>query len=210
MYTTSDTSSHTEHKIMQAATTIFLKKGKHGARMQEIAEVAGINKALLHYYFRSKEKLYQRVFRDEFGKFFSSLFSAIHPIDDIQQLLQTFVSSYIEQLYQNPRVVSFILWELQQGAESFKDIFKQVMTSHPDQGIFPVLQKIEQAIEQKQIQQVDPYHLIFSIVGMCIYIFIARPLLENIFPHINIMDPKFIEFRKKEVFNLVWNGLKPS
>jgi AcrR family transcriptional regulator len=194
---------------MQAATIIFLKKGKYGARMQEIAEVAGINKALLHYYFRSKEKLYQQVFREEFEKFFSGLFSAIQPIDDIHQLLQTFVSSYIEQLYQNPQLVSFILWEFQQGAESFKDIFKQVMTSHPKQGIYPVLQKIEKAIEQKQIQKVDPYHLIFSIVGMCIYIFIAKPLLENIFPQINIMDPKFIDLRKKEVFNLVWNGLKP-
>lgn len=57
-----------EQKILTAARNVFIRKGFAGARMQEIADEAGINKALLHYYFRSKEKLFEVIFKESFGK----------------------------------------------------------------------------------------------------------------------------------------------
>ncbi len=66
-------SSETEKKIINAATAVFMEKGKDGARMQEIADKAGINKALLHYYFRSKEKLFTNVFNLEIPKVITNI-----------------------------------------------------------------------------------------------------------------------------------------
>ena len=201
--------SLTENKIITAATSIFLKKGKYGARMQEIAELAGINKALLHYYFRSKEKLYRYIFKLEIGKLLTTLFSTLKPIDDIYQLLQIFINNYIDQLYKNPQIIRFFMWELQHGGESLKDVFEELIYTKSKPGIFPIIQKIQFAIQQKQIKKVDAQHLFFSIIGMCVYVFIAQPLLETIVPNLDIMNPKFIEKRKIEILNLLWNGLKP-
>ena len=74
MDTTTIYSSETEKRILQAATEVFLQKGMGGARMQEIADKAGINKAMLHYYFRSKDRLYEQVFTGQLEHFFNGLF----------------------------------------------------------------------------------------------------------------------------------------
>jgi TetR/AcrR family transcriptional regulator len=65
--------SETERKILQAAREVFQRKGLYGARMQEIADAAGINKALLHYYFRNKDKLFDAIFSDVFQNFIPGL-----------------------------------------------------------------------------------------------------------------------------------------
>ena len=87
-----ETNIKTEEKIIEAATKIFLEKGKDGARMQEIADRAGINKALLHYYFRSKEKLYQEVFSNELKHFFTSILGTIKERQDFKEFIQTFIN----------------------------------------------------------------------------------------------------------------------
>lgn len=199
----------TEQRIIEAATKVFLQKGMYGARMQEIASTAGINKALLHYYFRSKEKLYQHIFLTEISRFLEALFDAMQPIDDVYLLLKTFIYKYIDQIQRHPQVVRFILWEIQHGGESFNKAFKQMMDDNPGKSIQTIIQKIKTAVQKKQILQVDPEHLIFNLIGMCIYTFVAQPIIESIFPNLNVMNPNFLKKRKDEILHLIWNGLKP-
>ncbi len=88
----------TEQKILRAASEIFLEKGHDGARMQEIADKAGINKALLHYYFRSKQKLFRTIFRKELQTMLVSIFSLISPADNFKEFLNKFIPGYLENV----------------------------------------------------------------------------------------------------------------
>ena len=93
--------SQTEKKIIAAATDIFLKKGKDGARMQEIADHAGINKALLHYYFRSKDRLFEEVFKNEIKTIVTSIIDAISETENFYDFLTQFVHTYLRFAIRN-------------------------------------------------------------------------------------------------------------
>lgn len=201
-------SSETEQKIIKAATDVFLQKGKEGARMQEIAGRAGINKALLHYYFRSKEKLYNQVFTKEVSQVFEDFFESIRLEKRMEDFLHTFVFNYIDHILKHPQVVRFMLWELESGAENLREIFRGIYTSRQERTPLTIIQRIETAIQDGEIRPLDSLQLLISIIGVCVYAFVAKPLLEALFPGVNVTDPAFAEIRKKEVFNLIWNGIK--
>ena len=198
----------TEQKIINAAREIFLEKGRDGARMHEIAERAGINKALLHYYFRSKDKLHTEVFKKEIHSFFESLFSSIPETDNIQELIIQFINNYIERLAARPELIRFIIWEIQQGGNTLAEVLKNILANH-GYSEFPLLKKIDEAITTKKIRKADPLQLTISIIGICVYPFIAKPILEKIFTNIQIDSKEFQEERKAEVFDLIWMGIRP-
>ncbi len=201
--------SPTEQKIFQAAARIFVQHGRDGARMEDIAREAGINKAMLHYYFRSKDKLYLTVFEQEIRKVMDDLFQSLNLEADIQTFLHTFIHTYIDRINQNPLLIQFMLWELRRGSRVISDLFQKIFSNlayYPPQKI---VQKIHQAVKNKEIRKVDPQHLWFNIIGMCIFTFIASPIITSFFPELNTQHKSFIDKRKDEIYNLIWNGIKP-
>lgn len=201
--------SATEQKIFKAATRVFVQHGRDGARMEDIARQAGINKAMLHYYFRSKDKLYLTVFEQEIRKVAEDLYHSLDLKKDIQSFLSTFIHNYIDRIKQNPLLIQFMLWELRQGSHLISELFQKIFSNfsyHPPQKI---VQKIQQAVKNKEIRKVDPLHLLFNIIGMCIFTFIATPIITSFFPDLNTQHKSFIDKRKSEIYNLIWNGIKP-
>lgn len=116
---------NTEDKIIEAAKEVFIKKGMDGARMQEIADEAGINKALLHYYFRSKEKLFdaifERVIRMAFPRISQIIFSDLHFRVKVEQAIDT----YLDLLMKHPYLPAFILKEINRDASLFINLIKK-------------------------------------------------------------------------------------
>ncbi|NTW33144.1 MAG: TetR/AcrR family transcriptional regulator, partial [Bacteroidetes bacterium] len=102
----------TEKLILKAAKKVFIDKGFDGARMQEIADLAGINKALLHYYFRSKEKMFDAVFEDVFMQFLPEVTEVMNSEITLFDKIKTFVDVYITALLKNPHIPIFVLHEL--------------------------------------------------------------------------------------------------
>ena len=201
--------SETEQKIYQAATRIFIRQGRDGARMEDIAKDAGINKALLHYYFRSKEKLYATVFEQEVRKVVMDLFQSMNLELDIQTFLHSFIFTYIDRLYQNPAVVQFMLWEMRDPNPIIHTIFYKIFSGEQFSPPQKVVQKIQQAVKNQELRKLDARHLLLNIIGMCIYTFIAAPIIITLFPELKMQDRSFINQRKNEIFNLIWNGIKP-
>ncbi len=200
--------TQTEEKILQAASQVFIKKGKQGARMQEIAETANINKAMLHYYFRSKERLYQHVFQREVRTFMENFFQSIPYEGNIKDMLHFFIHNYIDKLQQNPKVMRFMLWEIDNEGQNLKTIMNEIRQEINESPPQKIIEKLSQAISQKKIRPYDPHHLLFNIIGMCISGFLAQPIIPYIFPGIEIKNPDFTEKRKEEIFKLVWNGIR--
>uniref|UniRef100_UPI002600CD9D TetR/AcrR family transcriptional regulator n=1 Tax=uncultured Chitinophaga sp. TaxID=339340 RepID=UPI002600CD9D len=82
-----ETASNTEQLIIAAAKKIFFQKGLSGARMQDIADEAGINKAMLHYYYRSKDKLFDMVFQSAMGEMMVDIKAILEKDASLQEKL---------------------------------------------------------------------------------------------------------------------------
>ena len=109
----------TEQKIFDAAHEIFVQKGMDGAKMQEIADRAGINKALLHYYFRSKEKLFEMIFTSAAQKLFPKINFIFESDLPLFQKIEQFCHEYLEVMIENPYLPAFLINEINQDPERF-------------------------------------------------------------------------------------------
>ncbi len=162
----------TEIAILSAAKKIFSFKGKDGATMQEIANEAGINKALLHYYFRSKDLLFEQVFFEEVKKFSPILKNAIAQDVDLYQKINNICEAYILMAIENPFVPVFVIGELNKQPDLF--IQKMFDGDLPD---FPKLAfQIKQEVEAGNIKPILPQHLIMNMMSMCVFPFLMKPM----------------------------------
>ena len=200
--------SDTEQKIINAATEIFLQKGRDGARMQDIADRAGINKAMLHYYFRTKHRLYQEVFEEQIGNFLDEIMNSVIDTGDPMAFLKGFIDTYIDAISHRPQVVNFVLWEIERGGQAFVSVAKRVFASHGFTAI-PFPMKIQEAIDSGAMRPVDPVQLFMSLIGMCLFPFIARPMIEQLFPQTDVLSSDFLEKRKEEITQLLFQGIAP-
>jgi TetR/AcrR family transcriptional regulator len=197
----------TEERILIAATEVFIQKGKDGAKMQDIADHAKINKALLHYYFRTKDQLYYIVFEKLFTGILRSFSSSVPFDKDFKTTLKTFLDMYIDAISKNRFIFRFFLWEIQEGGDKIGVIIPRVFANlgfHEN----PFIAAIQHAIDTKQIRKVDPAHLFISIVSLSVGPFVAKPIIEKIVPELQMSLSDYANERKKAVFDLIWNGIK--
>ena len=200
-----NTKNHqTEKDILASAKHIFHIKGLSGARMQEIADVAGINKAMLHYYFRSKDKLFEAVFRDAVKNFFPKIFELINTDQPLFSKIENFVSGYIQIILENPCVPGFIINELSQNPQRIKNIFIENEIAPPEKFIHQIIK----AIEDKEIIPINPKELMLNIISLCLFPVVAKPIVETA---LNLTEENYnalIESRKKEVAKFIINAIK--
>jgi TetR/AcrR family transcriptional regulator len=191
--------STTEEKIYEAARRIFILKGMEGARMQEIADEAGINKALLHYYFRSKENLFKAVFRDIFSKFFLKVRDKLFSDIPAKEKLIVFIDNYIDMIQANPYVPQFIINEINRDPMVLKSLMFE-------SGIEPqkILDMILNQVQSGNLSKLDPRHIVVSLLGMLVFPFAARPLLQMVyFNDDQEAYTRFLNERKEIVKNMI-------
>lgn len=195
---------NTEERILKAAKSVFHRKGMYGARMQEIADEAGINKAMLHYYFRNKENLFKAVFRDAVEKIFINVSKFLESEGTIDESIKNFVENYIDIMIENIYLPPFILNEINQNPEKLSEFFKPLLESLPVQ----LIKKILKETSENKIKPIDPRDFIINIISLCIFPAIAKPIVKELF---NMDDEKFIEFlknRKKSIPEFIINSIK--
>ncbi len=165
----------TEEKILEAAKNVFVTKGMEGARMQEIADEAGINKALLHYYFRTKERLFEAIFAEIIKFAFPKITRIVQSEESIVFKIEQVIDAYIELLIKHPFIPGFVLKELNRDPSG---LFKLVVKF----GLNPqaVFDEIQRAMDRGEIIQMQPRHLAANIISMCVFPFAARPIVSFI------------------------------
>lgn len=197
----------TEQRILEAARRVFMKKGMAGARMQEIADEAGINKALLHYYFRSKDKLFEHILMEVVGRIATSLKSMMELDIPIIQRLCFFVEIYVDVLMENRYLPLFVLTEINQNPERFASMIREHIVVNMQDFIV----QLEDEIEQGKINPVHPLHLVSSVLGMIIFPFAAFPLIEEAMgDNFAPLARNFLNQRKEVVKEFVINALTPK
>ena len=199
----------TEQKILDAANDVFLAKGFDGTRMQQIADEAKINKSLLHYYYRTKEKLFAEVFNKVIHAFLPDTIKIFEEDKSLFEKIEIFTKEYISLLQKNPVIPLFVLHELNKKpkkiAERFANLFETIRANQ----IAGLQQEIEKEVENKTIKPIDANQLIVNIMSLCIFPFAAKPIINKLLFDDNTDDYKqFIEQRKTEVSSFVINSIK--
>ena len=195
--------SKTEKLILEAAKRVFIRKGYDGARMQEIADEAGINKALLHYYFRNKDTLFDSIFLNAFASFIPNIGATIMSDKQFEEKLKTIIDTYIDMLIANPFLPSFVLQEINRNPNRIIDILH-------GWGINPKLFKdvfIRELGDKSK--KIKPEHLIFNIISMCVFPFVAKPIISGfVFDNDEEKFTEFINERKQVIYETIVKSLE--
>jgi AcrR family transcriptional regulator len=194
----------TEGLILDAARKVFIRNGYDGTTTQMIADEAGINKALLHYYYRNKDRLFEAVFKEAFSKMVPRLQQILFSDESFLEKIGIFVDSYISTLQNVPEIPIFILHELKRNPNRVVELVKS-------SGIEPTyfIRLVNSEIEKGTIKPIDPMQLLVNMLGMCIFPFAARPIIQGfLLNNDEEAYHSFIEKRKTEVTQFIINSIK--
>ena len=192
----------TEGKIAEAAREVFVEKGMAGARMQEIADRAGINKSLLHYYFRSKEKLFSFVFQKLMNRIGSMLGKIMQEGVSIEDKIKGFVETYIDILLKNPFLPNFILNEITRNPDTIILVFTKA-SIEPQKFLEPLK---NQLIREGYV--IHAHDFVINILSLIIFPIAARPMLEQVLFNGDKKAYKdYIKTRKESILEYVMNAL---
>jgi TetR/AcrR family transcriptional regulator len=200
-----------EQVILEAAMDEFIAHGWNGARMQAIADRAGINKTLLHYYFRSKKNLYQRILYRVMKYFFGTVLGNIMESGSFENFLRAVIDTIVEESSRNPRLPMFLMQELSQGGKTVRAILREVLKEQSNPITEVMLGKIRQGIEEGIIRSIDPGQFILTLVGSCLYFALAEPIIMEIGSLGGFVEgfdrDGFLQKRKKEIFSVLYYGI---
>lgn len=194
----------TRDQILEAAKKVFQQEGFSGARMQEIADEAGINKSMLHYYFRSKDKLFQKVFQEGVQQLFPEIFKVLNSDLALVPKIEKLVEVYYEVFEKHPHLPSFVIHEMNQHRARFKEFMQSIGPEIPEKFV----RQIEAEIKAGTMQRIDPREFLINTIGLCVFPVIARPMVEIVFEMNDEQYRRFLEKRKKELPKFILNAVK--
>ncbi len=198
-----------EETILETAESLFLEKGFERTSTTQIAKAAGCNQALVHYYFRTKDNLFNTIFEHKFKDFFKSVFR----IENIEKMnfkekLQYIIESHFDIISKNPKMPNLILTEFTRNPDQVK-LLKTKLQDLPLQIILQMEKELEKEIEEGNIRSITLLDLIISIVSLNISLFLIFPVFENLLSWTEEQKKEILLLRKAENVKLIINSLRP-
>jgi len=198
--------SSSEQAILIAAERIFVARGYDGARMQEIADAAGINKAMLHYYFRSKDRLFDAVFKSIIQRALPPLLEGLGSDLPLGLKIRKFVKSYLEILSRHPETARFVLHELHRRPGNAESIIR--LQAEPMRQA--LARQLEEAASSGRIRPVAPESLIIDLLSLCVFPVVARPFLEALCGADSAEYDRLVADRADAVTAMVFASMQPA
>lgn len=194
----------TEEQIFLAAQRVFQEKGFAGARMQEIADEADINKSMLHYYYRSKEKLFLAVFQSSVKKIFPQLIMILSSDDDLHAKVEEIVEFYYLTFKNNPYLPAFVIHEMNQHPKRFKEFISSLGVEIPA----TFVEQLQKEIQKGNMMPIKPIHFLVNVVSLFMMPVIARTMVQTLFSLDDEEFDQFLKERKELVPKLIFNGVQ--
>jgi AcrR family transcriptional regulator len=202
-----------ETRILDAAHAVFMRRGTAGARMQEIAREAGVNSALLHYYFRSKARLSEAVFKRAAAELLPAAFQILgsdRPLDD---KVAAIVEHEHARLLATPYLPAYVLSELALHPERVRQFVSAVTGVAPDELGRGVMMKLKTQIQEQvkagRMHPIEPDQFVINLMSLCIFPFAARAMIGALLGLDDAGFDKFISRRRKDLPAFVLRGLRP-
>jgi TetR/AcrR family transcriptional regulator len=205
--------SDTERRILDAARNVFIRRGTSGARMQEIAEEAGVNQALLHYYFRSKERLSEAVFSETAGRMFPAVIGILGGDFTIGEKIDRIVETYLDNMLRTPFLPGYILSELHHHPERIPRLIGSVTGGSLSSALAPVIEKLDKQLASEarkgNIRRISAQQFVVNLLSLCVFPFAARPMFRAAFDLDDNGFERLIATRRKELPQFIRNALRP-
>ena len=203
----------TERRILDAARIVFVRRGTSGARMQEIAEEAGVNQALLHYYFRSKERLSEAVFAETAGRMFPAVVGILGGDFTIDEKIDRIVETYLDTMSRSPFLPGYILSELHHHPERIPKLLGSVSGKSFSSTLLPVIEKLDKQLASEarkgHIRRISAQQFIVNLLSLCVFPFAARPMFRAAFDMDDDAFAKLIATRRRELPQFIKSALRP-
>lgn len=197
-----------ELAILKAAEQEFLTKGYDGARTTSIAKAAGVTHAMLHYYFRTKEQLFERIVDDKFGVLSHSMLAILgDPTLPIVERIRGGIESHFDFIAANPELPRFIINEIVSRPERYEILYKRIEPV-VDNFYKGVQADIDRAAERGEIESVNAKMLLISIMSMNIFTFVAYPFVEPMMGELMADRERFLAQRKAENVETIMRRIK--
>ena len=201
----SERDKETEARILEAAHRVFLRRGMSGARTQEIADEAGVNKALLHYYFRSKERLAQAVFRRAAGLILPRLHKIMASEEGIEEKVRQVIEAEVEVLRRHPYLPGYVIAEVNYHPELVLEVFAERGGAPP---LGRLREQLRQEAEAGRIREISAEQFMANLVSLIFFPFVARPLLKVVLDVGDGFDD-FLDERAATLGDFFLAGLRP-
>ncbi len=192
-------------RILDAAAELFGERGKSETSAAQIACEAGVNKALIFYYFGSKEGLYRAAFKKWFGELIESIREKTEGVEPGLPMIEAFVRAHIGYLQERPGLVKIIIRELLANDSGPSPAIAEIMASFRSFAHMMV-ESMEIAKARGEIRDVDSLQTVVNIISMDVFIFLGQPIVNLIAPDVNTRA--FVDDRVNHVLDLLMNGLR--
>ena len=203
----------TEQQILDAAHAVFLRHGTSGARMQDIAEEAGVNQALLHYYFRSKERLSEAVFRRAAVQLLPRVIEVMASELSIEDKVARVVELELEHLLRAPYLPGYIISEIHHHPERARQLLSAVTGMTPEDvrpKVFTRLRRqLETGVKDGRFRPIAPDQFIVNLFSLCIFPFAARPMLMALLGLDQPGFERFIMQRRDHLTAFILGAMRP-
>jgi AcrR family transcriptional regulator len=203
----------TEQHILDAAHAVFLRRGTFGARMQDIAREAGVNQALLHYYFRTKERLSEAVFHRAAGQLLPRVIEVMASELSIEDKIARVVELEVDHLLRAPYLPGFIMSELHHRPERVRQLLTAVTGMMPEEvhpRVFTGLRRqLDEGARDGRFRPMAPDQFIVNLFSLCIFPFAARPMLMALLGFDQQAFERFIAVRRAELADFVLRAMRP-
>lgn len=203
------TSNSTESQILLSAEKLFLERGFNATSTTDIAKDAGCNQALVHYYFRTKDNLYKRIFDAKIEQLLDFLGRNMKEDGDIFQTIDNILNAYFDFLHDNPKSPFFILNEMVKNPDRRKYIREAFLTNQRRRDFYrQFCDIVEKAVEKGEIYPIDPLDLFLNALSLSVFSFITAPVFIDLLGRDTSTIEMFIEHRKSEIIKLLTRGIK--
>lgn len=200
--------SSLEEKIILAAEEIFMNKGFDATSTTDIAKKVGCNQALIHYYFRTKENLFQQIFMKKFQLVLSFIIQEIQPTD-IEKALLRFIDNYFAMLSQNRKLPFFLITELIMNEERRNMLRLHLLMQSEKLGYYANWDKlVKEEIKNGKIRPIETIDLTLDVISLVVFTFLSLPLYSDLFQSNEVQLENYLQHRKEEIVTLILKGIK--
>lgn len=199
----------TEQAILEAAERLFLEKGFAQTSTTEIAKAVGCNQALVHYYFRTKDNLFNTIFEKKFRSFFQQIFNVNYSEElSFLEKVRKMVETHFDLLYENPRIPALIINELSRQPDHLM-ILKEKLHAIPEQLFEQLSNELQIEIAAGRVRDINPIDLIITVVSINVALFTIFPIASKVINFNEEQLKMMLYHRREENVKVVLGYLRP-
>ncbi len=199
-------SSEVRNRILKEAQILFLKNGYKGTSVRDIAKASGTNVAMVNYYFKSKYNLFEIIFEEALDIFTKRIFETINSDLPFFELIENWIHTYYELLFQYPQIAAFILNEVSLNPEG---LTQRIKKRNPYNSFSRIEQRIEEEVKKGTIRETPAADFLLNMLSMCMFPFIFGNMAMTLMEIPSNIYNELIANHERYVIEFTINALRP-